>query len=244
MKIFGAICILGIAALTASADTVWYNNFGQTINNQDSVTANGSYIDPNGNNGIGPLFGSFSTDAGNGTGANLTTLSLSLYADSNQLVAGSAVDFSLCTDNGGPGPNGGCTALGSVLDSTIHDCASNGAHCTGAPSTVTLSGLDVALNDSTRYWIELSGDPTNDTTVLWNSNNDAAGTNVSGEYFGNVNAIFGNTQFPGDGPYVMSVSGTNNDPLPNSGAPEPSTFLLIGTGAIALGWLRRRSRAA
>lgn len=104
--------------------------------------------------------------------------------------------------------------LGSVEDGALSD--------TPAICDITLTEFP-PLTDDSLYWIGLSGT----TTAQWYYDYDDSGFAVADDFFANQIGVFSNL----NDPYQMSVTeGVST-------APEPSSRLLIGTGAVFLALL-------
>lgn len=160
---------------------------------------------------VTPLGDSFSTGA---AAVNLTSFSAVLGR--NDPATGSTT-FSLYSDSGAS-PGTLITALATIDDTSL----------TGTFTEYTFSGLSVALDASTRYWILAEGDG----VARWISSPNDGGTGVAGEFIV-AGAVYPNSE----GPLAMSVTATA---VP---VPEPATYAMIGgTLALALGFIARRQQ--
>jgi hypothetical protein len=242
MKIFGAICFAGLLTISASAGVI-YDNTAETVTSRDPAYGNNANFTP-----YGPLYNQFETGT-NGTGYfQLSSLSMMLQncdttgnvgtgnLDCGGLAGGSGATIALYGDNSNT-PGGFIASLGTVNDSQL----------TTTPGLFSVSlANNPILNASTQYWIGLTGNDAN-TTVSWNwdstcngteaSNGTPActgpGTGVYDEYASNATGAYSSAF----GPYMMNVQGTDYTP---SGAPEPVTSVLLGTGAVLIGLFRRK----
>ena len=251
MKLFGAVCLTGMLALSAKAGTVTlFDNTTQSVTGQDSVAAagTGSY---DGNAFAGPIFDQFITDS-NATGDTLTSLTFSLIA--GDITDGQSINVGLYTDNSGnPGTLIG-SFLGTASDAAVQQCVpdsgvGNPDACGIGPTSadvlqqgtlVTISGLSVnLLTPSTQYWIGLSDPPS--SSMEWDYAGNGGGIGTGGEMYNNTaNGNFDDSL----GPYIMQVLATDNPPAgPGSPTPEPASFLLFGGGALAVGLFRRKIRS-
>lgn len=187
--------ILAAVAPLARAQIVLYDN-------TDTATSGNIKIAD-----VMPLGDSFSTGA---AAVNLTSFSAVLGLST---PATGSTTFSLHADSAG-NPGDLIAELATIDDTSL----------TGTYTEYTFSGLSVALDASTRYWIlaESAG------AARWISSPDDGGTGVAGEFLV-AGAVYPNTE----GPMAMSVTATP--------VPEPATYAMIGgTLALALGFIARR----
>ena len=237
MKLFGILCMAGILTVSANASTIFFDNVGQPVTGQDGIfpagagCTPGANCDANGNPNIGKLYDSFSTGvSANATGFTLNDVKVNLIAGNK--ADGFSVSVGLYSNNAGV-PGGLVQLLGSVADSSLNNCVTGVNICTGAGTVIDLSGLSANLLDNTRYWIGLS----TSGSALWNYEGNGNGTGTTGEfYFSDGNGLTADPL----GPYIMQVNGVDNAPF--NGTPEPATFILLGSSAIALGLFRRKIR--
>jgi len=120
------------------------------------------------------------------------------------------------------------TSPGAELEllATVEDSS-----LTVSPALYTYSGQSYYLDADTRYWIELV--PEASTTAKFGYNNDDSGTGLASEFY----SLSGNVYSDTSGPFKMEVTGT-----PVAAAPEPSSLLLLVSGAASLfSFMRRRS---
>ena len=243
MKLLGIFCIAGILTVSANATTIFFDNISQAVTGQDGIAPNngncvapaagnpGPPCDGNGNPNIGNLYDSFSTGvSANTTGFTLKDLKVNLIAFNK--ADGASVNVGLYSNNTDV-PGGLVQNLGTVLDSSLNNCATSAGICQGIGTVIDLNGLSANLLDNTRYWIGLS----TSGSALWNYAGDGSGTGTTGEFYYSA----GNLQTAdASGPYLLQVSGVDNAPF--STTPEPTTFILLGSSAIALGLFRRKIR--
>lgn len=151
-----------------------------------------------------------------GAAGPITGLQLILSGDD---TSSGAVDVGLYADNSTK-PGELIAALGSVSDSVLSDAP--------AIYDITLTAHPLLTSD-TLYWIGLYGT----TSGEWSYDYDDSGIGVADDYFANQLGVFSNL----NDPYQMSVT-------EGAVAPEPSSGLLIATGAglLALA-LHRRGKA-
>jgi hypothetical protein len=193
-----ALLSLTVAPAPAAAGTI-YDNSTQLSGGTALVTSADN----------GPLADSFSTGA---TDVSLTDVQLLIGADNPSDGGSFTVD--LLSDSS--------TSPGSVLDTigTINDSS----------LTTSLGLVDVALTTpyaltaDTRYWIELSGDP---TSAFWAFTASNTGTGVAGEYNYYAGLVKANDTFT---PYQMQVNVS----------PEPASWTLMIVFGIASGLRLRR----
>ena len=105
-------------------------------------------------------------------------------------------------------PGGLVQSLGTVVDSSLNNCATSAGFCQGAGTVVDLSGLSANLPDSTRYWIGLS----TSGSALWNcaGNGTGTGTGTTGEFYFSVT---NGKQTDAQDPYILQVNGVDNTPF-------------------------------
>jgi len=223
---------------------------------QEIISATGS--DPNGDSAAGPIYASF-LSSNNITGSTLTGLEFSLFAGSN--TDGGSVNVELYANNAGQ-PGAPIASLGTILDSALNNCTgdttTDACSNPSSASIVSPTGLGSTLGNelaqSTEYWIGLSQGP-NGTSALWNFEGDDSGVGVAGQCWQNqtysysapnncglAGANAGNTFNNSDGAMMMQVATADNE-IPSGTIPEPATFLLFGSAALAVGMFRRRSRS-
>jgi PEP-CTERM motif len=160
---------------------------------------------------INPIGDSFSTDLG----VNLTDFAAVL---SLQGIVQGSTTFSLYSDNSQT-PGTLISVLGTISDSSL----------TSSAAIYTISGLNIALDATTRYWILASATG----NAAWWSAADASGTGTAGEFLA-ANQIFPDSF----GPLNMRVIGEVS-----SETPEPGSLALMGTGLALILWRRTRSRS-
>jgi hypothetical protein len=225
MKLFGAITIAAILCISATAGTI-YDNTGEAIGGRDPVGGSLPSATP-----FGPIYSSFTTGA---NASNLTSLSLVLQncdpvnePQDCSVAGGSGATVALFADASTNPSLIGSTFLASVSDASL----------TTTPTTYSISlASNPELDADTRYWIGITENDAN-TTVSWNWDTTDAGLGVSGEFDSNSGGTISNSLIPGT--YEMQVGTTD---VVTDTAPEPLSSLLLGSGAVALGLLRRRSK--
>jgi len=236
--------------MTASAGTVIFDNtgaagtFGPGSGSQDGIAPTG--FDANGDANVGPLYASFLSSS-NSTGSVFDGLLLSLFAGDN--TDGGSISVNLYADAGGA-PGALIANVGTILDSSLADCVGDATNkACDNPGAATLASLtpSIALGTSTEYWIGLS----TTGSGMWDFEGGDAGIGVAGQCFdnstlnGNGACAFGNPEnsYPNSyGAQVMQVTALDNPPPPPpSGAPEPASFIMFGTGVLAVGLYRRRA---
>jgi hypothetical protein len=164
---------------------------------------------------LGRLAQSFSTGAAAVSLGDVSVLLQADYAD----PPGDYGTVSLLADDSAT-PGAVLATLGTVDDGEL----------SLTPTVYTFSGGQQLAAD-TRYWIEISG--TDMSIGGWNSESDDSGAGVAGEYVFNANGVSSDS----NGAYQMAVTAA---PAIVSGAPEPTTWLLMMAGIGGAGlWLRR-----
>ncbi len=128
---------------------------------------------------------------------------------------------------------------GAVLASfTNLPSSQNFGGCCGLISIFGISGL--SLNTGTNYWMVLGPTDTSSTTWgAWNFSNSAMGLDEYSTDGGNTWINNGN-QPQGAFEIIAGCSVGNNSPDCGPPTPEPSSFLLLGSGIGLAGVLRRK----
>ncbi len=103
-----------------------------------------------------------------------------------------------------------------------------------------LDGLDLVLTAGTQYWFAVLPNDPNNANRSFNSNStdgiNAVGTQTSNQQYFNSPALGANfTNANNEGPFPVFSSGVISLP-----APEPSSFILLGSGLLGVGGVVRR----
>jgi hypothetical protein len=202
---FATALVAGTALVSnsASAATVFFNSLPPTSGGIDNVTPT-----------FGPIYASFSTDAG-----KYNQLQVQLLLQGSTDAGGVWVSL---LSNSGNTPGGFLTTIGTISDTQL----------TGGLATLSLT-TSYLLAATTRYWVELSDLNATSTSATWSYSSNFSGTGVSGEFFSNDHkAVYTNSTE--NLPYQMEVSGSV------SATPLPSTWLMLLTGFVGFGFLAYR----
>jgi hypothetical protein len=218
-RVLFALAISGCMAV-CSADEILYGNLLGDSGSGDWVNTCIPYGYGSCISGTwGPLYNSFSTTA---VSTAITDVQVTLTADPN-LAAGS-FSVGIYADSGSDTPGaliagGLLTPVGGDPDSVITG---------GGPTTLDFSGLDVAVNATSTYWIGIG--PVGGTSALW----DYSDVYVpADQYVSNGTGTFSTSEYT---PYIMSVSDQSTP------SPEPASALLAGGALMALGLVRRKKK--
>jgi hypothetical protein len=216
--------LLALATPSAHATLVYDSMFQASVPGWPTDPLNG---------GDGPvLAASFST----GAGGVLRALHLLLQPGGDAAGSSGAFLVSVAPDLGGTpdlNPLDAVWSSGSISDSAFADTGNGYWNLGFAP----IPG-NVALADSTRYWVVLASDSSNPTSLMgWVFAGDDSGTGVAGEGWYIQCPLCDPSPMTGPnetGPYVMSVDIAQ--------VPEPMTLGILGLGLAGLGIVRCRPR--
>jgi hypothetical protein len=192
------ICLFATAANAGSV--VLYNNLPPTPDGADPVGMS-----------FGPLADSFST-----MGSAFLLDDVKLMLELTGPAVGS-ITVSLLADSS-TSPGALLTTIGTLDDTAVGP----------TPAMYDFPISPFLLAASTRYWISLSADPTNDSNIYWTWSMDTSGVGVAGEYHSNASGVVLNGGTSDTAPYQMEVSGS----LP---VPEPTSLLPLGIGLAMVG---------
>ncbi len=166
----------------------------------------------------GPEYNSFSTEA---TSFSLTQVDVLVYGTATADPPGSFTVGLYADNSTSPGTliQLFATVYDSTLDSTIHQLTYN-------------NFSPIPLSTNKRYWVGLVADPTYSTEAAW-AYTFFPGIGDAGEYWTASSVVYPNYNSSGStGPYQMKVSGV----------PLPPSILLLSSGLVGLGFLRRKWR--
>ncbi len=208
---FAALCLGNVA----NAGII-FDNLTGTTGNGGTASSGGSASISSANNG--PLGNSFTTTSG----SNLLT-DVKLVLSATTPTDGGSFSVLLMSNNASNNTPGSVLAtLGTINDSSL---------------TSTLANYDVAISTpyllaaSTRYYIELNGNP---TSARWSYTQTNYGVGVANEFNFYAGSSSANSAFT---PYQMQVT---TAAAAAGAVPEPASLALSGIGLAVVAIARRR----
>jgi len=195
------LTLLALSAAFAQA-TALYDNLNATTLSRDPLSSYGPLYDSFSTGNSAMILDSVAVNLANPTGST-GAWNLGVYADSST-TPGSEIGFA----------NGNADSL------------------IGPSSTIiTFGGGGLFLAANTRYWVGITSEEANPSSIYWNFSNDLSGPEVGSEYFSYLGGVYSNAGFP----YQMRVEAT--------AVPEPASLACLGVGALALIRKQRRARS-